>query len=86
MKKYQTVGNFLRDALKEKRFTQEFVGELLGYKRGQVISNCCRGVAAIPRKDVAKLCNVLGVEVEQYIDAYLADKRNQLCQLMTDGK
>ena len=59
--KDRKLGDIIRHHRKEKKLSQQQLGELIGYKNGQFISNIEREVCSIPNKDIRKMAGILGM-------------------------
>lgn len=60
----------LKDLIREKGLTQQQFGEMLGV--GQTaVSNWCNGTNQASTKNVRKMASVLGVTVDEIMDAMM---------------
>ncbi len=53
-----TFGEQLRIERESRKLTQADVAKLLGYTTAQFVSNCERGIAYLPKKDLLKVCKL----------------------------
>ena len=76
--RFPNSSKIAREARKKSGKTLYQVGKELGYKNGQFVSNCDRGLCAYPAKHFEYIANLAGVTLEEVIEARLADKRLQI--------
>lgn len=63
-------------------YSQTEVTSMLGYKNGQFISNVERALCGIPDKCVRKLCEELNIDLDEYLKALLADRKETLMSIV----
>lgn len=72
----KTIGKLLKKAREDKNLTQQDVADLMGYGTPQFVSNIERGISKIPDRSIKKVCELLGLQVEEIVDL-LAEQRKQ---------
>ena len=72
---YGNVATLVRTKRNKIGISQRDASDNLGFRNGQFISNIERAKCSFPDKLVVKLCELLGINIEEYLKAYLADKR-----------
>lgn len=86
LNRFPNSASIARRARKMSGMSQDVLGEKLGYKNGQFISNCDRGLCAYPPKHFEYIADLAGVGLEDVIEARLADKRLQIQIDLMDAK
>jgi transcriptional regulator with XRE-family HTH domain len=62
---------FLRNARTERGYSQAALASLLGYESAQYVSDWERGVSSPPMKKLAKLAEILAVDMDRFFDHLL---------------
>lgn len=75
MRSFKHVADLVRNARLNhpKRYSQNEVSALLGYKNGQFVSNVERGLCSVPLKKLDKLAITLNISREDLKAAILKD-------------
>jgi transcriptional regulator with XRE-family HTH domain len=63
--------NFLRTARTERGFSQADLASALGYESAQYVSDWERGVSSPPMKKLAKIAEILEVDMDRFFDHLL---------------
>jgi transcriptional regulator with XRE-family HTH domain len=64
------------------QMSQGELAKKLKFKNGQFISNVERGMCSIPAKKANLFCEVLNIDKELFIDAYLADAKLNIKEVL----
>lgn len=73
-KQFPSIAKLVKDKRKQLKISQYSVSFELGFQaRGQFISNLERGLCSIPKKDIAKLSEILQIERDEIINAMIED-------------
>lgn len=76
--RFPNSSKIAREARKKSGKTLNQLGSELGYRNGQFVSNCDRGLCAYPPKHFEYIAHLAGITLEEVIEARLADKRLQI--------
>ena len=84
--RFPNSSKIAREARKKSGMTLYQLGDKLGYKNGQFISNCDRGLCAYPPKHFEYIAELAGITLDEVIEARVADKRLQIQIDLMDAK
>lgn len=80
--KYKNSAEEMKLARKVSGVSQNQLAHKLGFGNGQFISNIERGICPIPAEYVKKICKMTNWKEHKFIDAHLADVRNNYVKEM----
>lgn len=82
--KFYNVGKLVRKAREAKKLSQREIGLLVGLDCGAQIGNIERGQASIPKKELIKYVDVLGLCQKSVYSAMLKDFRSNINKYFTN--
>lgn len=85
-KDFSVLGKFLKDKRLESGLSQGALSELLGYTNPQPISNCERGLAALPLAKLKKATVLLKIKPEEITEILLDQQRAVYLQTFKEKK
>jgi transcriptional regulator with XRE-family HTH domain len=71
--KFENIAKLIRENRTRVNMSQSELSEKLGYKKGQYISNCERGICSIPLKMLGKTADLLFMPRSAIKEAVLKD-------------
>lgn len=76
------INELFKKKREEKGLTQGQLARKMGYKTPQFISNCERHMCRWPKADYKVMMKVLGVNINEFADAYFEDSRNEFARVI----
>lgn len=81
MRDFKYLGKAVKTARLEQGMSQLDLSKALGYKNGQFISNCERGICGVPDKKLLTLSELLNRDPIYFIKAVLIDRLNYINEI-----
>lgn len=73
--KFKNMASYLKEKRLNAQYSQEQLADHIGFKNGQFVSNIERGLCTIPPKHFTKTAQILKIERQELVEAYLLDVR-----------
>ena len=76
--KFSHIATLVRENRIKQGYSQEELSKKMGYKNGQFVSNCERGICSIPLKKLKLAADLLAMPFEEIKEAVLKDYEQRI--------